>query len=125
MKNLFFISLMLFICSFACATQKVKINTAVLRNSKIVHGNTSIMESNRTNVIYQDERTYIEADVIEITTNHIIVRFLISSADSRGMLIARGMPRLTIPLSNGLGMASLNCDGNEEHFTLIFSACPC
>lgn len=126
MKNLF-----LFLClgymSGICAADLVKVNIAIVRNNQITHGNTCVIKDTGTNIVYEDERTYIEADVIEITDTNIVLRCLVStaSAENRGMLVVRGMPRLTIPLSKGLGMASLNCDGKDEHFMLIACVSPC
>lgn len=123
--------IMLLVCLISCAhvfaKDVAKVNIAVLRNNQITHGNTCVVKDSGTNIAYEDEHTYIEADVIEITDTHIVLRCLVStaSAENRGMLVVRGMPRLMIPLSKGLGMASLNCDGKDEHFMLIACVSPC
>lgn len=122
MNKLFFAACLSIITPIAWAAQQIKINGAVLRNNKITHGATYIIEDNRTNMIYQDTQTYIEAEIVEVTQTHLVLRCFISSVDASRLLIMRGMPRVEIPLSNGLGMSSLNCDGKEEHFTLILSA---
>lgn len=126
MKKLFLFLCVSFVSSI-CAKDLVKVNFAVLRNGQIKHGSTYVIKEDGTNIVYQDELTYIEADVVEITKTHIILRCLVSTASpaNRGMLVARGMPRLEITLTDGLGMASLNCDGQDEHFMLIASVCSC
>lgn len=107
------------------AKELAKVNVAILRDSFITHGKTCIINDTDTNIVYEDERTYIEMDIVEIATEYVMLRFLVSTAapDSNGMLMVRGMPRLMIPINNGLGMASLNCDGKDEHFMLIASIC--
>lgn len=124
MKKLF-----LFLCvmSNLCAKDLAKVNIAVLRGAQIRHGLTCVLKNDVTNIVYQDEQTYIEADIVEITHSHVILRCLVSTASpaNRGMLVTRGMPRIEIPLIDGLGMASLNCDGKDEHFMLIASVCLC
>ncbi|GMU19098.1 MAG: hypothetical protein AMXMBFR12_02900 [Candidatus Babeliales bacterium] len=107
------------------AKELAKVNLAILRDNFITHGKTCVINDTDTNIVYEDERTYIEMDIVEIAPEYIMLRCLVSTAapDSNGMLVVRGMPRLMIPINNGLGMASLNCDGKDEHFMLIASIC--
>ena len=126
MKRLALVSCML-IVNAVFAKDVAKVNVAVLRNNQMTHGKTSIIKDDTTNIAFEDERTYIEMDVLEITETQIVLRCLVStaSAENNGMLVVRGMPRLVVPLQENLGMASLNCDGKDEHFMMIVSVCPC
>jgi hypothetical protein len=126
MKRLLLLSCVL-IANAAFAKDVAKVNIAVLRNNQMIHGKTSIINDDVTNIVFEDERTYIEMEMLEITQSQMVLRCLIStaSAENNGMLVVRGMPRLVVPLQNDLGMASLNCDGKDEHFMLIVSVCPC
>lgn len=119
--------LLLISCANVFAKNVAKVNVAILRNNQINHGATKIIADADTNIIFEDERTYIEADLLESTDNQMTLRCLIStaSAENRGALVVRGMPRLIIPMSNGLGMASLNCNGPDEQFMFVVSICPC
>lgn len=123
---------LLIFCLAACASisfaraAAVKVNIAVVRNGQIAHGQTCTVSDESTTVVYQDGCTYIEADLIAVTAENIMLRCLVStSSESNRMLVVRGVPRVMIPLVNGLGMMSLNCDGDNEHFLLVISACPC
>lgn len=109
------------------AKDVAKVNIATLRSNQMIHGETTIINDDTSNVVFEDERTYVEMDVLEITPTQMVLRCLVStaSAENNGMLVVRGMPRLVVPLHKGLGMASLNCDGKDEHFMLIASVCPC
>lgn len=126
MKRIF-----LFLCVMVInnlfAKDVAKVNVAALRNNQMIHGQTIIVNDDITNIVFEDERTYIEMDVLEITQTQMVLRCLIStaSAENNGMLVVRGMPRLIVPLHKDLGMASLNCDGKDEHFMLVVSVCPC
>jgi hypothetical protein len=125
MKKLLLVSCVL-IANVVFAKDLAKVNVAVLRNNQMTHGKTSVVKDCNTNIAFEDERTYIEMDILEITETQMVIRCLIStaSAENNGMLVVRGMPRLVVPLQKNLGMASLNCDGNDEHFMLIVSVCP-
>lgn len=125
MKKLLFLCVLFAYNVFA--KDVAKVNLAVLRNNSITHGTTCVISDTNSNIAFEDERTYVEVDVIEMNSDHMMLRCLISSAsaENNGMLVVRGMPRLMVPLSKGLGMASLNCDGKDEHFVLIVSVCPC
>lgn len=125
MKKLFLFLCISFISTLMHAVPLAKVNVAVVRNNQIKHGPTIIVQDNSTNIAYQDERTYIEVDVVEISETQIVLRCLVSTASEANTLVVRGMPRLTIPINDSLGMASLNCDGKDEHFMLIACVCPC
>lgn len=123
MKKIVFAALFAVLSNCAFAATKIKLNVAVLRNNNITHNPTHELVDGSANLVYQDSSTYLEVDLVETTAEHILLRCFVSSAEPNGMLIMRGMPYIKISLTNGLGMASLNCDGKDEHFTLIMCAC--
>lgn len=114
--------LLIFMLS-TCATAQVaiKANFAIARGSKVSHSATKIVSCNVPTLAYQDDRTYVEAELLEINDQEIILRLLIGSKLENNPFTMRGMPKISVPITQGLGMTSMNCDGKEEHFTIIIS----
>lgn len=104
------------------AQAKINLNVAVMRNGMINIAQARSIEINRTSVeVYRDDNTYIEAELITEKDSMPLVRFIVATKNETGSFVVRGTPQLSTSIANGLGMASLQCDGRGESFTLVMA----
>ncbi len=101
----------------------INFDIAIVRNRAISISDTvSLHPAERGKKVLEDSNTYIEVELVTEKADEAVVQCMVATKDEKNMFIVRGMPRLTVPLKNGLGMASLNCDGDAEHFMIVVAA---
>ncbi len=120
----------LFVCallgSISCLTNAadcVKVTMSVMRNQSVNHSSTHTLQKGMpAEIIYMDTSTYVEAEIVSLSPEEVEFMLLISSRSENGAFVVRGMPKMTVHLTQGLGMSSLNCNGRDEQFTLLAAA---
>jgi len=101
---------------------KINLAVAVMRNGGINIASARSIEINRTSMeVYRDDTTYIEAELMSEKDSMPLVRFIIATKNETGSFVVRGTPQLSTSIANGLGMATLQCDGRGESFTLVMA----
>lgn len=105
----------------ACA--KVTVQMAVLRNGVVNSGVPTVLEQKKEHVrIFQDEKTYIEAELFSENNDTILIVCTVATKCETGAFVVRGMPRMTISIKDGMGMTSMNGNGRDENFMMIMAA---
>jgi hypothetical protein len=113
------LSLML-LTSYAAAT--INCSIAIIRNGDVVLGSPVLLELQARPVkAYQDELTYIEAELVSESDNMPMIKLTVATKNETGTFAVRGVPRISTALVNGMNMASLKCDSAQEKFTLMIA----
>lgn len=101
----------------------VLLEVAVVRDRTFNSGEPILVTvGQRSKKILENENTYIEAELMTENADEATVQCMVATKNDKNMFVVRGMPRLVVSLKNGLGMASLNCDGDAEHFMIVVAA---
>lgn len=118
MKSMKFLALSL-LTIVGTASAKIDLSTAIVRDETVKTGQNLILELDQREMCYQDETTYLEAELIEETAESAIIQFTVATKNESGAFMVRGLPKLPIDLKDLPNTASLRCEGPGESFTLV------
>ena len=122
MKTMKFIALSLLVIA-SNASAKIKISVGIVRNESVNTAANIILELDQRELCYQDETTYLEAELLEETKENVLIQFTVATKNETGAYMVRGLPKLSIPMNVEIpASASLRCDGPSESFMLVATA---
>ncbi len=106
---------------FSGATySKIHFDLALLRgNNMSFQSAVTLAVGERPIKAYQDENTYIEAQLIEEKDHMPRVKLTVSTKNEHGMFLVRGMPEVVANVTPGLCMSSIQCNSAQDNFVLL------
>lgn len=112
------LSILLLISMAAYA--KINFEVALLRGAGLAFQSAITLIAGQKPIrAYQDDTTYIEAELLSETDDMPHVRLTVATKSEHGMFLVRGMPEVTSNIVQGLGMASIQCNSPHDNFTLL------
>ena len=121
MKAIKFVIPLIFITTIAQA--KVNFSCGFLRKGSAMQAGPTVQLSvGREPVrVFQDANAYVEAELIHENNQMPLVRLYVTTKNENGMFIVRGAPQIATSIEQGLGISSIQCDSQNENFTLIIA----
>ena len=103
------------------ANAKINLSLGIMRNDSVSTAANIQLNVDQRELCYQDEVTYIEAELLEESAETVLIQFTIATKNETGAYMVRGLPKLSfnIDAETKTGTSSLLCDSPAESFNLI------
>jgi len=105
----------------SCASAKINISLGLMRNDTLSTAANIQLEVDQRALCYQDEATYIEAELLEENADSALVQFTIATKNETGAYMVRGLPKLQFMFDaeTKIATSSLRCESQADTFNLV------
>ncbi len=104
------------------ASAKINLTAGIMRtDTPLETGKKLTLEVGQRDLCYQDETSYIEAELLEENAEQILLQFTVATKNETGAYMVRGLPKFSFTLNPGSEVmnGSMRCDGPSESFDLV------